>query len=267
MRISNLVFSWCALITIAGHAAAASDEPVASFLQTAQGLMQRGGSPALFVGRIAEVAPGRLPCGIPSHQSVTYSVKTVLFGFMPPDRVTVAYPKCDPLGTRFSSRADVLVLTVISGKDFWVSEKELMLAATAANLRQAQTVLNADLKNRISRYMRYHGPPGHNNRVVVFEGIVRDPVPHIQEPIVCKEQPIFPVNYDVEQVLRGDWTEKKIVAHFGACTNLPDPPIRAGQSMIVFAYVSPWRSQVYGDLDLLFAPEQMPQVKDALGLH
>jgi hypothetical protein len=267
MRISNLVFSWCAVIAIAGRAAAASDEPVASFLHTAQMLMKQGGSPALFVGRIAGVAPGRLPCGIPSGQSITYSVKTVLFGFVPPDRVTVTYPKCDPLGARFSSQGDALVLTVISRKDFWVSEKELMLPAAAANLQQAQTFLNADLKNRISQYMRDHGPPRHNNRVVVFEGIVRDPVPHMQEPIVCTVQPIFPVNYDVEQVLRGDWTDKKMVVHFGACFNLPDPPIRVGQRTIVFAFVSDWQSQVYGDLNLLIAPEQMAQVKAALGLH
>jgi len=37
--------------------------------------------------------------------------------------------------------------------------------------------------------------------------------------------------------------------------------------MIVFAYVSQWRSQVYGDLNLLFAPEQKAQVKGALGLY
>ena len=43
----------------------------------------------------------------------------------------------------------------------------------------------------------------------------------------------------------------------GACSNLPDPPIRAGQHMIVFAFVSQWQSQVYGDLNLLVAPEQM----------
>jgi hypothetical protein len=87
------------------------------------------------------------------------------------------------------------------------------------------------------------------------------------QPIVCKSQPLFPVNYDVEQVLHGEWTDKQMVVHFGACSNLPDPPMRAGQRMIVFAYVSQWRSQVYGYLNLLFAPEQKAQVKGALGLH
>jgi hypothetical protein len=112
--------------------------------------------------------------------------------------------------------------------------------------------------------MHHHGPP-HNNRVVVFEGVVRDPVPHLQEPIVCKTQPIFAVNYDVEQILHGEWTDKQMVVHFGACSNLPDPPIRAGQHMIVFAFVSQWQSQVYGELNLLVAPEQMAQVKAMLG--
>jgi hypothetical protein len=84
--------------------------------------------------------------------------------------------------------------------------------------------------------MRHHGLP-HNNRVVVFEGTAREPVPHLQEAIVCKSQPLFPVDYDVEQVLHGEWTDKQMVVHFGACSNLPDPPMRAGQRMIVFAYL------------------------------
>jgi hypothetical protein len=58
-----------------------------------------------------------------------------------------------------------------------------------------------------------------------------------------------------------------MVVHFGACSNLPDPPMRAGQRMILFAYVSQWCSQVYGYLNSLLAPEQKAHVKGALGLH
>jgi hypothetical protein len=53
--------------------------------------------------------------------------------------------------------------------------------------------------------------------VVVFEGTVRDPVPHLQEPIVCTVQPVFPVNSEVEQLLYGDWTDKEMVVNFGSC--------------------------------------------------
>ena len=267
MRIRLLVCACCAGMAIAGHEAAASDERIADFLQAAQVALRQGGSPSLFVGRIAETDAGRLPCATPSGQTITYSVETVLFGFAPPNRVKVAYPKCGRFGSGFSSQDELLVLAVPSGKDSWTSQKELILPATPANLQKAQTFLNADLKNRISRYMRHHGRPYHNNRVVVFVGTAREPVPHLQEPIVCKVQPIFPINYDLEQVLHGEWTDKKIIVHFGACFNLPDPPIRAGQRMIVFATVSQSRSQVYGDLNLLFAPEQMAQVKAALSLH
>jgi hypothetical protein len=73
------------------------------------------------------------------------------------------------------------------------------------------------------------------------------------------------VNYYVEQILHGEWTDKQMVVHFGACSNLPDPPIRTGQHMIVFAFVSQWQSQVYGELNLLVAPEQMALVKATLG--
>ncbi len=267
MRIFALLCSACALTAITGHEAAVSDQRVTIFLQATQRIVQHASYPVLFVGRILERDPSRLPCKVPSGQTITYSVETVPFGFAPPNRVKVAYPKCGRFGSGFSSQDELLVLAVPSGKDSWTSQKELILPATPANLQKAQTFLNADLKNRISRYMRHHGRPYHNNRVVVFVGTAREPVPHLQEPIVCKVQPIFPINYDLEQVLHGEWTDKKITVHFGACFNLPDPPIRAGQRMIVFATVSQSRSQVYGDLNLLFAPEQMAQVKAALSLH
>jgi hypothetical protein len=167
MRISTLVCACCILIAIAGHEAAASDQRIASFLQTAKVFMHQDGSPVLFVGRIVEVNPGGLPCATPSRQSITYSVETVLFGFAP-NRVTVSYPKCGRLGTQFSSQDDVLVFAMSSGENFFASQTELMLSAISANRQKAQTLLNVDLKNRISRYMRHHGPP-HNNRVVVFE--------------------------------------------------------------------------------------------------
>ena len=265
MRISALVWGCCVLIAISGHQAAGSDQRLASFLQTAPVVLRQGGSPVLFVGRIVKVNPDGLPCTIATRRSITYSVETVLFGFAP-SRVEVSYPKCGRLETQFSSQDDVLVLAMSSSENFWASQTELMLPATSADRQKAQALLNLDLKNRISRYMRHHGPP-HNNRVVVIEGTVRAPIPHSQEPIICKGQPLFSINYDVEQVLRGDWTDKKMVVYFGVCSNPPDPPIRAGERMIVFAYVSQWRSQVYGDLNLLFAPEQMAQVKAALGLH
>ena len=152
-----------------------------------------------------------------------------------------------PYWTVFSSQDELLVLAVPSGKDSWTSQKELILPATPANLQKAQTFLNADLKNRISRYMRHHGRPYHNNRVVVFVGTAREPVPHLQEPIVCKVQPSSPINFDVEQVLHGEWTDKKITVHFGACFNLPDPPIRVGQrrsflQLCSIAIAGLWRS-------------------------
>ena len=161
----------------------------------------------------------------------------------------------------------MLVLAKFYRPDLCGSRKELVVPATPANLRRAQSLLNADLKKKISRYMRDHRSPRHKIRVLVFEGTVRDPVPHSQYPMPCKEQVNVPIDYDVEQVLHGDWTDPRMVVYFGVCFNLPDPPIRVGQRMIVFAYVSAWQSRVYGFLSLLFAPEQMPQVKAALGLR
>ncbi|MGC1453433.1 MAG: hypothetical protein WA830_25650, partial [Candidatus Sulfotelmatobacter sp.] len=218
----------------------------------------------LFEGRVVEADSGRMACTVTNSRDFTYSVDSVLFGFAPPGRVKVAYPGCAKSQAPHPYRGAVLVLATFYGHDLWGSRRELVLPSTRSNLREAQSLLNADLKNKISRFMRHHGPP-HNNRVLVFAGTVREPVPHLQEPIVCKVQPLFAVNYDVEQVLHGEWTDKQIVVDFGACSNLPDPPIRAGQSMIVFALVSQGqRSQVYGYLDLLFAPEQMVQVRAAL---
>jgi hypothetical protein len=265
MRISALVCASFILVTIAACKAAASELPL-SFSQAAEAFLPQTESPLLFVAQIVEVNSGRIDCKVNPHREVTYSVSTVLFGFAPSGQVKVAYQGCAKADAPHSYTGDVLVLATFSRLEVGSSRKELAVPATPANLLKAQSLLNADLKKKISQYMRHHGPP-HNNRVVVCEGTVRDPVPHPQEPIVCKSQPLFAINYDVEQVLHGDWADKKTVVHFGACSNLPDPPIHAGQHMIVLAYVSQWQSQVYGFLNLLFAPEQMPQVKAALGLR
>jgi hypothetical protein len=256
-----------ALIATAVGMAAASDQQVASFSHVAAVFLPQAQSPLLFVGRIAEVNSGRIDCTVDNYRDVTYSVSTVLFGFAPSGQAKVAYLGCAKSDEPRSYTGDVLVLATFYGPKLWGSRRELVLPATPANLLRAQSLLNTDLKKRISRYMRHHDPPRHNNRVVVFEGTVRDLVPHMQQPIACKQQMQFPINYDVEQVLHGDWTDKRMVVHFGSCFNLPDPPIRAGQRMIVFAYVSRSQSEVYGELNLLFTPEQLAQVKDAVGLR
>lgn len=264
MRISTLVCASFVLVTMATCDSVASDQQVESFSQVAATFLPQAESPVLFEGRVVEADSGRMACTVTNSRDFTYSVDSVLFGFAPPGRVKVAYPGCAKSQAPHPYRGAVLVLATFYGHDLWGSRRELVLPSTRSNLREAQSLLNADLKNKISRFMRHHGPP-HNNRVLVFAGTVREPVPHLQEPIVCKVQPLFAVNYDVEQVLHGEWTDKQIVVDFGACSNLPDPPIRAGQSMIVFALVSQGqRSQVYGYLDLLFAPEQMVQVRAAL---
>ena len=264
MQISTLVCASLVLAAMATSDSAASDQQVESFSQGAATFLPQAESPVLFEGRVVEVDSGRMACSVTNSRDFTYSVDTVLFGFAPPGRVKVAFPGCAKSQAPHAYTGAVLVLATFYGHDLWGSRRELVIPATRANLREAQSLLNADLRKRISQFMRHHGPP-HNNRVLVFEGIVRDPVPHLQEPIVCKGQPLFAVNYDVEHVLRGEWTVKQMVVHFGACSNLPDPPIRAGQGMIVFAILSQLRSQVYGDLNLLFAPEQMVQVRAALG--
>jgi hypothetical protein len=266
MRISSLMCASFAWIAIAVGMAAASDQQVASFSQAAEVFLPQAQSPLLFVGRIAQVNSGRIDCSVNNYRDVTYSVSTVLFGFAPSGQVKVAYPGCTKSDVPHSYPGEVLVLATFNGPDLWGSRKELVLPVSPANLRKAQSLLNGNLSARIARYMRHHGPP-HNNRVVVFEGAVRDSVPHNQQPVACKEQMLVPINYDVEQVLHGDWTDKQIVVHFGFCFNLPDPPIRTGQRMIVFAYVSRRESQVYGELNLLVAPDQMAQVKAALGLR
>jgi hypothetical protein len=260
MRISALVCTSLVLVTIAAGQVAAFEQPD-SFSQAAEVFLPQAEYPLLFVGQIVEADSGPADCKVTDSRKITYSVSTVLYGFAPPSQVKVAFPGCTKSEAPPSYKGDVLVLAMFYGPDLCGSRKELVLPATPMNLQRAQSLLNADLKKRISRYMRHHGPP-HNNRVVVFEGTARDPVPHSQQPLTCKEEGLVPINYDVEQVLHGDWTDKRMVVQFGACFNLPDPPIRVGQRMIVFAYVS--RSQVYGFLDLLFAPEQMPQVKAAL---
>ena len=104
MRISSLGFWDCGLIAVAGHEGTVSDERVTMLLQTTQRIVQHANYPVLFVGRIVERDTGRLPCTVPSGQSITYPGETVLFGFAPPARVKVAYPKCGCFGSRFSSQ-------------------------------------------------------------------------------------------------------------------------------------------------------------------
>jgi len=265
MRILTLSCAACTLIALVGYKAAASDQQVAVFLRTTQRIAQRTDYPVLFVGRIVEKAPGDLPCTTRVGQSATYSVETVLFGFAPPNQVKVTYPKCGLSVTRLPSHDDLLVLAVPSGKDTWTSQQELTIPHTPVNVQKAQALLNGELKNRISEFMRYHGAPHHDDRVVAFEGTVRSPITSWEKPIPCLAQTLVPIDYDVEQVLYGDWTEKRMVVNIGICGNVPGLPILAGKRMIVFAAVS--RSLTYGSLYVLIAPHEMAQVKAALGLR
>jgi hypothetical protein len=264
MRISTLGRVFLVLVAITDCNASASEQPV-GYSQAADAFLPQTESPVLFVGQILEADLGPVACKVTYSRNITYSVSTVLFGFAPPSRVKVAYPGCTKSDAPRSYKGDVLVLAMFYRPDLCGSRKELVVPATPANLRRAQSLLNADLKKKISRYMRDHRSPRHKIRVLVFEGTVRDPVPHSQYPMPCKEQVNVPIDYDVEQVLHGDWTDPRMVVYLGVCFNLPAPPIRIGQRMIVFGYVSEWQSRVYGFLSLLFAPEQMPQVKAALG--
>ena len=194
------------LVAITACNASASEQPV-GYSQAADAFLPQTESPVLFVGQIVEADLGPVACKVTYSRNITYSVSTVLLGFAPPSRVKVTYPGCTKSDAPRSYKGDVLVLAMFYRPDLCGSRKELVVPATAANLRRAQFLLNADLKKRISRYLRDHRSPRHWKRVLVFEGTVRDPVPHSQQPMPCKVQPPVPINYDVEHVLQGDWTD------------------------------------------------------------
>ena len=148
MRISTLVCASFFLVTMATCDSVASDQQVESFSQVAATFLPQAEFPVLFEGRVVEVDSGRMACTVTNSRDFTYSVDTVLFGFVPPGRVKVAYPGCAKSQAPHSYTGAVLVLATFYGHDLWGSRRELVLPATRANLREAQSVLNADFKKK-----------------------------------------------------------------------------------------------------------------------
>jgi hypothetical protein len=191
------------LVAITACNASASEQPV-GYSQAADAFLPQTESPVLFVGqnRGSGFGTGGLQGDLlPEHY---------LFGEHRAVRVCSAQPSEGDISGMYEIRRAAFlqgrcvgVGHVLSAGSLWQPERDSR-PGNRSELRRAQFLLNADLKKRISRYLRDHRSPRHYQRVLVFEGTVRDPVP---QPMPCKVQPLVPINYDVEQVVRGDWTD------------------------------------------------------------
>jgi hypothetical protein len=257
-RISILAVFF-SLTAIAQCGATASAQPTTDAAQAARELLREGGFPVLFVGKVVDVDSS--DCSRTGYRNVRYSVGNVFFGFAPPDPVKVGYRSCKKPSTKYPPGTDLVVLANYDGQGFGLGREQLVWRPTQANIKRAQSLLNEDAKRRIERFMRHSGRR-HNNQVVAFEGTLFELPPKLPEPTVCRILPTIRTKYDVQDVIHGELADKQIVVNFSFCGNLPDPPFRVGQRMIVLAISQ--ESHVHGDLRLVFAPEQLGLVKSAL---
>jgi len=265
MKISNRMCTVIIILTSFALTSHASTSKPQTLTQQANTLLSQGGYPLLFVGSIAGASPEILPCTVQNQRPVVFRIGSVLSGFASSTTLKVFYPSCGGLEPEFSARGDLLVLVICRVNGICSGLKQLMLPATSQNMTWAQSVIKADLREKIARFLRTHGP-SHNNSVLVFEGTVRGPIP-TPGMIPCKVAVNFPLlHFEVNQVLLGDWANTRVNIGFGACESIPDW-LQEGQSMIVFATVNKGPAEVYGDFNLLFPSTQINEVRTALMLH
>jgi hypothetical protein len=266
MRIPNRICATTIILTSFAVTSPASTSKAQTLTQRANTLFAQGGYPLLFVGRIAGASSESLPCTVQNQRPVVFHIGSVLSGFAPPTMLKVLYPSCGGLEPEFSARGDLLVLVVCNVNEVCSGLKQLTLSATPQNVNWAQSVIKADLRAKIARFLRSHGPP-HDNSILIFEGIVVGPIPQAHGIIFCKELVNVPFHFEITRMLRGTWGDKRLDVGFGACGSIPGWPLRAGQSMIVFATVYKSPIEVSGDFNLLFPSTQFNEVRAALMLY
>jgi hypothetical protein len=226
-------------------------------------------APVLYVGKISSVNSGYLPCTVQAMRATTWLVDRALYGFDPGKKIDVLFGSCGLVEAPFKSQNEMLVIAYRGYGNVWIGMKESVVPATEDNIRIARKVMNDYLRSEVRDLV---WPPGVRSPrprpLLVFEGTLLDLGPKLNGTDTggCPSgvPPAFAVKFQIDQILRGDWTEKEVTVHFLGCGPLRSPPYQAGQRILVFAVrVEPAPPMAFR-AGFMLPPEQLAQAEAAL---
>ena len=221
-------------------------------------------TPVLFVGKLSWVYSEYLPCTVQNTRTTTWSISRVFYGFDPGKKVDVRFGSCGLPEAQFKSQDEMLVIAYPGYRNVWTGMTESVVPATDANIRIARKVMDDYLRAQVRELVwprRVRSP----RRILVFEGTIVDPGPQRGDaPCVSTVPPIFPVKFQVAQILRGNWGEKEVTVQFPGCGPLRSPPYREGQRVLVFALRVEPEPPTFFHGGFLLPPEQEAEAMAAL---
>jgi len=236
----------------------------ASYSEIVKLFLDATDSPVLFVGKITWVNSDLLPCTVANSRTTSWSVSKVLYGFDPGKKIDARFWSCGGVEDQFKSQDEMLVIAYPGYWNIWMGMKESVVPATDANIRIARKALDDYLRGKVRELVRPR-PGGAVRPILAFEGFLTDLGP-MREPGPCPSTvpPTFPVTFEVGQILRGSWTEKRVTVQFNGCGPLPSPTYRIGQHVLVFALRMEPEPPTFFRAGFLLPPEQIAEVTAAL---
>jgi hypothetical protein len=192
-------------------------------------------SPVLIVGKLAWVDSSDEPCTIQNTRSTTWSISRVLYGFDPGKKLDIRFGACGGVDPRFKSQDEMLIIAYPSYNKMWMGMTESVVPATDANIQIARKVMDDYLRTQIRelvRPLRVAQP----RPVLVFVGMILDSgPPRGDQPCISAVPPSFPVKFQIDQIIRGDWSDKEVTVGFPGCGPLHSPTYHSGQHVVAFA--------------------------------
>jgi hypothetical protein len=221
-------------------------------------------TPVLFVGKLTWVYSDYLPCKVQNRRTSTWSVSKVLYGFDPGKKIDVGFGSCGPIEPQFKSPDEMLVIAYPGYRNVWIGMPESVVPATDANIRIARKVMDDYLRGQIRGLVWPRGAKS-PRPILVLEGTILDPGPKRDPdaPCISTVPPTFPVKFQVDQIMRGDWSEKEVAVGFPGCGPL-DPRIHVGQPVLVLALRIQPEPPAFFRAGFLLPVEQRGQLEEAL---
>ena len=222
-------------------------------------------TPVLFVGKLSWVYSGYLPCTVQNTRTTKWSVSKVLYGFDPGNKIDVRFGSCGLPEPQFKSEDEMLVIACPGYRNVWNGMTESVVPATDANIRAARGVMDGYLRAQVRELVRPRGARS-PRPILVFEGTILDPGPKRDRDLPCPSivPPTFPVKFQVQQILRVDWTEKEVTVSFLGCGPLGSPANQVGQRVLVFALRIQPEPPTFFRAGFLLPPEQEAEAMAAV---
>jgi hypothetical protein len=234
MPRTRSIASLCIAVLVLSAGAQATKRPPPTYAEQVNSFLSGSDSPVLLVGKIAWVERGYLPCTVMNLRTTEWTVTRVLYGFDPGKKIGVRFGSCGNVEAQYTSQDEMLVIARPGANGVWDGMRESVTQANDANVRAARKAMDDYLRHEIRRLTRPLRS-GTERPILVFEGTILDPGPPVAFPCPHSVAPIFPVKFQIEQILRGTWSAKEVTVQFLGCGPPPNSPYRSGNRVLVLA--------------------------------